>query len=289
MEYLYKEISEKIKLSRLNWKEEPFPHLVIDNFFPKNIFSKITETILNNQDNFKDAKKIYNTDLEFRKETFGDNDLNEYLKLPIEIMGGEIIKNCIKNVIGEIDLISLNDFQNYGGYSPFHMMKSGGFLGSHIDHSRSINNDFHIANSIFYASPTWGKNDGGETLLFDKKGIKIEKFIDPKPNRLIVFLHSAESFHGVNIISEKSNYKRYSYYMDYYIKGEKIKNSNYNSIFHNYKDTYCDHSTTFIPSMPLGLKSFNLKSLFKIKTYYPYLYVYLKYLFNKNFKKIKFN
>ena len=116
-------------------------------------------------------------------------------------MGGTYIKNFIEKIIGDVQLISLCDFENYGGYSPFHIMNNGGFLGSHLDHSRSKNNDLHVANSIFYVSPKWESNSGGETILFNKNGFKIKKFISPVPNRLIIFLHTAESFHGVNTIS----------------------------------------------------------------------------------------
>ena len=202
-------------------------------------------------------------------------------------MGGTYVKNFIEKIIGEVQLISLSDFKNYGGYSPFHIMKNGAFLGSHLDHSRSNNNDFHVANSIFYASPKWENNSGGETILFNKNGLKKKKFISPIPNRLIIFLHTAESFHGVNTVSNKSDFNRYSYYMDYYIEEMKLKDVKFNLKIKNFNSVYCDHGTTFVPVFPLGLNSFKLNSLINIKTYYPYLYAYLKYLFNKNFKKIK--
>ena len=279
-------VEKKLTITNNEWETDPFPHIVIDNFLPEDIFSKITNTIISNEKNFKDVKTIYNTPLEFEKKTYNDSDLNEYLKIPIEILGGTFLKKCIKKIIGDIELISLSDIKNYGGYSPFHIMKNNGFLGSHIDHSRSTYGDFHIANSIFYASPKWKSDNGGETILFNKSGLKIRKFISPKPNRLIIFLHTAESFHGVNTISCDNDTKRYTYYMDYYIKEKNLENNNYNLKIKNFSPTYCDHNTTFIPAFPLGLKSFKIKSLFNFKTYYPYLFSYLKYFINKKFNKI---
>lgn len=287
MQEITEHITKRLSIVNNHWETDPFPHIIIDNFLPKNLFDKISLTITKNNNNFKDVHQIYNTNLEYGKKTFGDASLNEYLKIPIEIMGGIYVKNFIEKIIGDIQLISLSDFKNYGGYSPFHIMKKGGFLGSHLDHSRSKNNDLHVANSIFYASPKWKKNSGGETILFNKNGLKVKKLISPIPNRLIIFLHTAESFHGVNTISKKSEFNRYSYYMDYYIKEEKLIEKKFNPKIKNFNFCYCDHGTTFLPMFPLGINSFKLSSLVKSKTYYPYLYVYLKYLFNINFNKIK--
>ena len=279
-------VEKKLTITNNEWETDPFPHIVIDNFLPEDIFNKITNAIILSEKKFKDVKTIYNTPLEFEKETYNDSDLNEYLKIPIEILGGPCLKKYIEKITGNIELISLSDIKNYGGYSPFHVMKNNGFLGSHVDHSRSINGDFHIANSIFYASPKWTSDNGGETILFNKSGLKIRKHISPKPNRLVIFLHTAESFHGVNTISCGKDIRRYTYYMDYYIKEKDLKSNKYNLKIKNFNSIYCDHDTTFIPIFPLGFKSFKIKSLFNSKTYYPYLFSYLKYFINKKINKI---
>jgi Rps23 Pro-64 3,4-dihydroxylase Tpa1-like proline 4-hydroxylase len=75
-------------------------------------------------------------------------------------------------------------------------MKTGGLLGAHVDHSHSANDNklLHVANAIFYVSQKWDEAWGGETLLFNSTGFKIIKKISPKPNRLILFIHSSTSF-----------------------------------------------------------------------------------------------
>lgn len=286
---IIKYISDKLSLDVSHWMIKPFPHIIIDNFLPEDTFNKISYSIITNEKNFKDVKSVFNTTLEFGKKTYNDTDLNQYLKMPIEILGSNHLKNFIEKIIGNINLISLTEIKNYGGYSPFHVMEDKGFLGSHVDHSRSIANDFHVANSIFYASPNWDVNYGGETILFSKNGLKIKKLIEPKPNRLIIFLHTAETFHGVNKITSDPKIKRYTYYMDYYIKNESLKNIKFNLSQKDFFPIYCDHNTTFIPLFPLGLKSFKFKSFLKIKVFCQYITAYIKYLFNKNFKRIEFN
>ena len=65
----------------------------------------------------------------------------------------------------------MKDFEEYGGYYPFHKMTSGGILGSHVDHSHSSNEKYtHFANIIYYSSEIWEPEWGGSTLLFDKFG-----------------------------------------------------------------------------------------------------------------------
>jgi len=49
-------IKERIKQLEIVWETHPFPHAIIDNFLPSDVFVKITEN-LNQVDNFKDIKK----------------------------------------------------------------------------------------------------------------------------------------------------------------------------------------------------------------------------------------
>ena len=49
-------IKERIGQFEINWIAKPFPHAIIDNFFPSNIFSKIVEG-LGSINGFEDIKK----------------------------------------------------------------------------------------------------------------------------------------------------------------------------------------------------------------------------------------
>jgi hypothetical protein len=278
---LNSEIKNKIKNLNVVWETEPFPHVVIDSFLPQEIFSKITEA-LNSLKNLEDIKKKFSTYIESNKEVYGDKDLNETLKLPINILGGEEIKKKFKNLLNIDHITSLTDEPNYGGYYPFHIMRKGGLLGSHVDHSHSDKGKLHIANSIYYVSPEWEDSWGGETLLLNSSGTKILKKIPFKPNRLVLFVHSAKSFHAVSKISCPDNIRRNTYYMDYYT-GDK----NLSTIYSNVDNLiYSFHSTTFVPFFPLGLKSFKVEYFFK-KSTYRYLIILSKYIFNRFFLSYK--
>ena len=144
-------IKERIKKSKIVWETYPFPHAVIDNFLPDDIFGKITSG-LNFVNKFQDIKKKFSSHVEFNKNVYGDSDLNGILKMPINILGGAYVKEILENYLGGQKLISLCDWPDYAGYYPFHSMTQGGILGSHVDHSHSKNGDIHVGNSIYYVS-----------------------------------------------------------------------------------------------------------------------------------------
>ena len=69
-----------------------------------------------------------------------------------------------------------------------------------------------------------GKKDGGgETIFFSKNGIIQKSKIEPIPNRLILFAHSAHSFHGVNVFNSNGASERRTFYHDYYIDEKDIE------------------------------------------------------------------
>jgi len=270
-------MKERIAQFKINWITEPFPHAIIDNFLPPDIFSKVCESLAN-INSFQDIKKSFQTHVENNKKVYGDKDLNEILKLPINILGGLPVKKIFESYLNTEKLISLSDWPGYGGYYPFHSMASGGILGSHVDHSHSKDGKLHVANSIFYVSSEWQESWGGETLFFNGSGFKINKKILPLPNRLVLFIHSSKSFHGVNTIYSPAKVERRTYYMDYYIKDEQLPQIDKALKNNGYKNSvYSFHSTAFVPLFPLGIKSFKIRDLFKKNTY-PYFIIFLKYL-----------
>ena len=149
-------IKERIKSSQISWKNNPFPHAILDNFLPDELFEKISlsSNLVEDIDNFK---KSFTSHVELNKKVYGNNDLKGDLRLPVDIIGGNTLKKILENYLDIEGLISLNDWKNYGGYYPYHTMKTGGLLGAHVDHSHSANDNklLHVANAIFYVSQKW--------------------------------------------------------------------------------------------------------------------------------------
>ena len=190
---------------KINWKIEPFPYLIIDNFLSEEDFNRITVEL----DNTKNiVQRVFKTSLE-NKIIFKDNLMKKNVRELVDEMGSSKIKKVISQIIGSKNILSMKDVDSYGGYSPYHITENNGFLGSHVDHSSIKGGKFrHIANTIFYASKSWQRDWGGHTILFSRNGLSQKVKIDPLPNRLIFFIHSANSFHGVSRYSSDKNVQK---------------------------------------------------------------------------------
>ena len=269
------EISNK----KVEWKLHPFPHAIIDDFFPKDVFENIYSV---KNDEIEDLKRTNLTSLELKKKEFGITGTSKAFRIPIEIMGMGNGKKLFSKFMPESKIITLASHKDFGGYYPYHQSTRKGLLGAHVDHS-NLDGNIHFSNSIFYSHKQWKKDWGGETILFDATGLKPQVYIEPKPNRMILFIHSNTSFHGVNRILCPDEVIRKTYYMDYYINPSDIPLLNENIIKSGFKKElkFTHHTTTFIPFFPLGIKSFRLDS---VKTMMFYIMNYTKYsLFKFNF------
>lgn len=261
----------------IRWNNYPFPFAVIDNFLPKN---KYTDLIIELDNTNSLIQEKFDTHLE-NKTIFKDTFLKENVKEIIYKMGSEDIKSLISNKINSKSIFSMKDVDQYAGYSPYHVTENYGCLGSHIDHSYVKKGEFqHIANTIFFASSNWEKEWGGQTILFSNNGFFQKVKIEPIPNRLIIFIHTANSFHGVSTYYSKSNIPRRTFYHDYYVRKNEIKKvmlfinkKRKNNLKHSF------HETTFIPFFPFGINQIHPKKILKLRNF-KYLRTYIRYLLN---------
>ena len=268
-------------MKKIRWNNYPFPYVVIDNFLPKNKYDELIIE-LDNTNNLIQEK--FNTHLE-NKTIFKDIFSKRNVKEIIQIMGSEEIKSLISEKINSNNIFSMKDIDRYAGYSPYHITENFGCLGSHVDHSYIKKEEFqHIANTIYFASTRWEKDWGGETIFFSNNGFFQKIKIEPIPNRLIIFVHTANSFHGVSTYYSKSNVERRTFYHDYYVRKNEI-NKVMSFINKNRKKNlkHSFHETTFIPFFPFGLNSINLKKIIQMENF-KYLKTYIRYLKNSIFR-----
>ena len=179
-----------------------------------------------------------------------------------------------------VSLLNLSD--KHDAFRYFHEMKNSGILGTHVDHSM-IGEHVHFLNSLFYITPEWSSEWGGNTEFYKCYGLIKGAEVAYKPNRLILFLHSSKSFHKVSRINN-NKLNRFSVYMDYYIHKDKLnyflettKNKK------RYIPKFWKHQTVFIPTLNQLLNSFFKKSKYYKKRY---IYIFLKYILKKYLKKI---
>jgi hypothetical protein len=104
------------------------------------------------------------------------------------------------------------------GYSFFHLMPPGSYLGPHTDHTRDMASkvgSYHVLNILIYCQSSWDANWLGGTAFYDGPS-KVSSITEYKPNRAVIFMHSPKSIHGTQIVSEMANLNRTSLYYDYY-------------------------------------------------------------------------
>jgi hypothetical protein len=279
MDYSFLKVRRDVK-----WYVDPFPYAVIDDFLPLEIFQKLRGALDEARQKINLQVK-FNTDAE-SKEVFTDKNLpSEALQL-IEIMGSEDFKKILSEYchIKREKIISMLDTPGYSGLSPFHISQKGDFLGAHVDHSVLQYTDLvHFANTIYYCSDDWHESWGGQTLLFSSYGTTIKTLIEPKPNRLLIFIHSSTSFHGAS--KYYGPVERRTFYHDYYVKksemGELAKALK-SSFKVNFR--HVEHSTTFLPYIPFGLSSFKVSSILSRRNII-YLYYYFIYIIKRGIMK----
>jgi hypothetical protein len=268
--------------------KDPFPHYVIDNFLPAETFAELVSSGLAEH---ALLKRQFETSLEAGKSVHGNEGMNAAANIPIKLLGGDFGSKLIGELFGIEGVSSMFDRPNFGGYYPFHQMSAGGLLGSHIDHSFSKDRQIHVANCLFYASPEWPDEWGGETILFDGEGLREIARVRPKPNRLLVFLHSSQAFHGVDVVRCPSNFKRMSYYMDYYTSEENARSAyacDQNTPGSGRLRTW-KHGTIFVPFHPLGKFKFpDLSNAKRLRGEATYVFHYGKYLLGKLLSALKF-
>jgi Rps23 Pro-64 3,4-dihydroxylase Tpa1-like proline 4-hydroxylase len=247
------------KFQKEFYESRPFPYLVMDNFIEKSYFSRIK--------NILDKKEIilgknFNSSVESNKSISLNSKLPTELKLLDFLNSDDWIKNL--NALTRIPEIFpiTTDNETVANY---HEMRESGNLAPHVDHSHepSIKKP-HVLNIIVYLSDNWKMEYGGNTLFYDKKGKKIEKKIDYKENRAVLFLHTPYSFHGVEKIKNSKNEVRKTLYMDYYSNSLKP----FENINLDFSSKWFKHGTTFI--FPNKLDYFKFKNLGYTKTYLHY-------------------
>ena len=208
---------QKTNLQSKSCIKEPFPHLVIDNFFKEEHLDKILNEINLLKD--EDAMSYNNPDspFEYNKLAFQVN-YGEYLeKVFIELNSPEFIKH-IESITGIKDLIT-NEINLEG--AGIHRIKKNGFLEFHTDfnyYNWSGGLLDRRVNLLIYMNPDWKPEYKGDLLLADIKTQECFKRISPILNRAVIFNTTNKSIHGHPERLQKDN--RQSIAMYYYTRNK---------------------------------------------------------------------
>ena len=168
----------------------PFPHIVIDDLFPREVlktilaeFPRPDEIEWKRFDNPREKKLGY----------WHESALRPALQLFLYEMNSPPVLQFLEALTGIAGLIP---DPYYGGAGP-HQIMPGGFLKVHVDFNRHplLNLDRRL-NLLVYLNEGWREEYGGHLELWPSDMVSCERRILPVFNRTVVFSTTDFSFHG---------------------------------------------------------------------------------------------
>ena len=193
---------------KLDWQLNPFPHAVIDNFFPEEFALKLEDQFPPYHDS---AWYYYNNAIENKKT------LNLWHMFPKETYAA-FQALCELNING-----AKADFGLHGG--GWHIHANGGNLNPHLDYQIHPKLRIHRKyNIIIFLSSDYKSEYGGHLGLWsgdDKAPKELIKVIEPKFNRCVIFDTNKNSWHGmVSPVHSPDGFYRKSFAVYYLADGE---------------------------------------------------------------------
>lgn len=196
--------------------EEPFRHIVIDNFFDQDLAQACLDNFPPLEDPSWQHSKDADIEIKSRTTWKSEFDIPEAIAPAVRILNSAPFLRALSDRIG-IDKLMPDPYFSGGGLN---VTTRGGLLDVHVD------GNYHDAsglnrriNAIVYLNPGWEKSWGGEFGLYDNTGRNCIKEVEPLFNRMIAFDTHDYSFHGLpNPLNFPDGNARRSIILYYYTK-----------------------------------------------------------------------
>ncbi len=182
---------------------KPFSHIIIDDFLPYEMASRIEEGF----SEINVTKDWYFYDNLFEKKLATDK--LELMPTVIrqamyELNSGPFV-SYLQELTGIKGLISDSHLRGGG----IHLLELGGKLDIHSDRGIAPHLDlYRRLNCIIFFNRNWKPGMGGELELWNGDMTKCEQSIDPTYNRAVIFNTDATSFHGVPDLWLSKDYRK---------------------------------------------------------------------------------
>ena len=168
---------------------EPFPHVVLDGFFPPALVDELSAAVLAPDETWirrdrPTALKHGNPD-----ETRMDPRLQAFL---YKLNSGAFLR-FLEELTG-IDGLIPDPYFHGGG---IHQVPRGGFLQIHADFNvhKKLGLDRRL-NLLLYLNPGWREEWGGHLELWERSMQRCAKRLLPVQNRCVIFSTTDTAFHG---------------------------------------------------------------------------------------------
>ena len=191
---------------------QPYPHLVVTDFFKPAVMQLLSRELVADEVNFD---VVFTDDFQKKKTISTGDAVPPLISLLAAKFAAPAMLRYLEKLTGLRRLVPDPYYNTDYGY--YHIVGSGGVLGSHVDHSRhSSLNIPHVLNVVVYLTQDWQEKDGGTLCLFDKTGKEVVARIPSYCNHAAIFACTPTSYHGVEPVAADSQRRRHSIYFAYY-------------------------------------------------------------------------
>jgi hypothetical protein len=197
---------------------EPFPHIVIDEFFPSSVISQMLDYFPNPRDV---VWTQYKNDQEVKLEFSKVDRLPPPLRTALYFCNTTPMLQFLEKLTGISDLIPDAYFVGGG----LHQIERGGKLEVHADFNKlpQWNLDRRL-NLLLYLNPEWKDEYGGHLELWNRKMTKLVRKVLPVANRCVIFSTESDSYHGhPHPLNCPDGWTRKSIALYYYTNGRADK------------------------------------------------------------------
>jgi Rps23 Pro-64 3,4-dihydroxylase Tpa1-like proline 4-hydroxylase len=179
--------------------QEPFPHIVIDDFLPQHALEAVLEAMPRLDDpsakwgnlnaNLADGRPAQARKFHLQNVLH----MQPALRQLIAEMNSGPFTFLISQLTGIEDLVV--DAQMLGG--GVHLVERGGLLRVHADFRRHLSYNLERRlNLLLYMNTDWQEDYGGHLELWDQEMKQCVRRVLPVANRCVIFNTTSTSFHG---------------------------------------------------------------------------------------------
>ncbi|MBA6335676.1 2OG-Fe(II) oxygenase [Colwellia sp. BRX8-7] len=172
---------------------DPFPHIVMDDFFKKEILDEVLME-------FPDLESLesafhYSSQESSKFASIGSGVLSRSAFNLISFLNSDVYLSYLKSLASISEQLIGDPYLEGGGY---HEIKNGGYLKVHTDFNKHPNfNLERRLNVLIYLNKDWESTWGGKLGLYKKDNLKKPiKSVTPNFNKVVVFSTNNQTFHG---------------------------------------------------------------------------------------------
>ena len=178
--------------SALYQSNNPFPHVVFDNFLPEDVARTLSDEYPG-LDKINEGFKFHDHQYASRHFLEDTRLFSPKLKLFAQAISSRSFLLFLETLTGIKALLPDPYFMGGGAM----ITGTGGFLNVHVDFNwHQKLQAWRRCNALFYLTPDWDKAWQGNLELWSRDGKTKEKEVVPLFNRMVVFSTTSFSYHG---------------------------------------------------------------------------------------------